>query len=63
MVDSCTSPSDGHIWEIYKDNADEWRWRRKARNGEIVGASSEGYASKQSCIANAKMNGMDCDPS
>ena len=61
MVDSCKS-SDGDTWEIYKDNADEWRWRRKARNGEIVG-DSEGYKNKQDCIANAERHGMDCNPS
>lgn len=26
-------------WEFYKDNANEWRWRRTASNGRIVGAS------------------------
>jgi uncharacterized protein YegP (UPF0339 family) len=31
--------------EFYKDAADppEWRWRVKASNGQIIGASSEGY--------------------
>lgn len=44
-------------WEFYQDKANEWRWRRKASNGKIVGASSEGYSSKQNCIDNAKRNG------
>lgn len=35
-------------FEIYKDKAGEFRFRLKAANGEII-ASSEGYASKQSC--------------
>ncbi len=24
-------------WEIYKDHANEWRWRRTAPNDRIVG--------------------------
>ena len=55
--------SGGDTWEIYKDNANEWRWRRTARNGRNVGASSEGYVNRTDCIANAKRNGMDCNPS
>jgi uncharacterized protein YegP (UPF0339 family) len=38
--------------EFYKDNADEWRWRITARNGNIVHASSEGYTTKLSARAN-----------
>ncbi|EFA4859887.1 TPA: DUF1508 domain-containing protein [Escherichia coli] len=30
-------------WEFYIDSANEWRWRRVASNGRIVGASSQGY--------------------
>jgi uncharacterized protein YegP (UPF0339 family) len=41
-------------WEFYQDNAGEWRWRRTASNGSIVGASSEGYSSKPDCEANAR---------
>ncbi|MBO6524173.1 MAG: DUF1508 domain-containing protein [Balneolaceae bacterium] len=44
-------------WEIYQDNAGEWRWRRIASNGRIVGASSEGYSSRANCVANAQRNG------
>jgi len=33
-------------FEIYEDNAGEWRWRLVASNGEIIGDSGEGYASK-----------------
>lgn len=55
--------SNGDTWEIYEDTRGEWRWRRKARNGQIVGSSSEGYMNKSDCIANAERNGMDCTPS
>ena len=61
MSETCKD-SMGHTWEIYKDNKGEWRWRRTARSGEIVGASTEGYVNKSDCIANAKLPGMDCKP-
>lgn len=44
-------------FNFYKDNADEWRWRRTASNGEIVGASTEGYKNLHECEANAVRNG------
>ena len=47
----------GDKWEFYQDTAGQWRWRRIAPNGKIVGASSEVFSSKQSCIENAKRNG------
>lgn len=34
-------------FEIFRDNADEWRWRLVAANGHIIAASGEGYRSKQ----------------
>ena len=46
-------------WEFYKDNLGEWRWRRIARNGRIVGASSQGYVNKSDCIENARRNGYN----
>ena len=54
---------DGDTWEIYTDRGGDWRWRRTASNGRIVGASSEGYSTRSACVANAKRNGMDCEPS
>lgn len=44
-------------WEFYQDSSSEWRWRRTASNGRIVGASSQGYVNKSDCIANARRNG------
>ena len=40
-------------FEIYKDKAGEFRFRLKARNGEII-ATSEGYKAKANCL-----NGID----
>ena len=33
-------------FEIYKDRADEFRWRLISSNGRIVGDSGEGYSSE-----------------
>ena len=44
-------------WEIYQDARGDWRWRRIASNGRIVGASSEGYSSRANAVANARRNG------
>lgn len=44
-------------WEFYQDKRDEYRWRRSACNGNIVGSSSEGYTTKASAFANAIRHG------
>lgn len=44
-------------WQFYKDSAGQWRWRRIAANGRIVGASTEGYKNQADCKANARRNG------
>ena len=36
-------------FEIYADNAGEFRFRLKAKNGECI-ATSEGYKSKSACL-------------
>ena len=36
-------------FEMYQDKAGEYRFRLKARNGEIIGVS-EGYTSKANCV-------------
>ncbi len=36
-------------YEVYQDKAGEYRFRLKARNGEII-ATSEGYKAKNSCL-------------
>ena len=50
-------------FEVYKDKAEEFRFRLKARNGEIIG-TSEGYAAKASClngVASVQKNAPDAD--
>jgi len=47
-------------WEFYKDQrTNKWRWRRTAPNGNIVGATTEGYVNKADCEGNARRNGWD----
>ncbi len=49
------------MFEIYKDNASEFRFRLKASNGENI-LSSEGYKTKASCkngIESVKNNAQD----
>ena len=43
--ETCKHPK----FEIYVDNAGEFRFRLKARNGEII-ATGEGYKSKAGCL-------------
>ncbi len=44
-VEAATNPK----FEVYADKAGEFRFRLKARNGEII-AVSEGYKAKPSCL-------------
>ena len=34
-------------FELYRDKAMEFRWRLRASNGQIIGASSEGYRAER----------------
>src|SRR4051812_19991385 len=38
----------GHAatFEVYQDAKEEWRWRFKASNGEIIATPGEGYKAK-----------------
>ena len=47
--EACKHPK----FEVYTDNAGEFRFRLKAKNGEII-ATGEGYKAKASC-----MNGIE----
>jgi len=37
-------------FEIYEDAAEEWRWRLRHRNGNIVADSGQGYASRSNAV-------------
>ncbi len=50
-------------FEVYQDKAGEYRFRLKARNGEII-ATSEGYKAKASCengIESVKKNAPEAE--
>ena len=50
-------------FEVYTDKAGEFRFRLKARNGEIIG-TSEGYTAKAGClngIESVKKNAADAE--
>ncbi len=50
-------------FEMYQDKACEYRFRLKARNGEVI-ATSEGYTTKASCengIESVKKNAPDAE--
>ena len=46
-------------WEFYRDTRAKWRWRRIARNGRIIAASSEGYVKRSACVSNAQRCGFE----
>ena len=50
-------------FEVYQDKAGEYRFRLKAKNGEVI-ATSEGYTAKDSClngIESVKKNAPDAE--
>jgi hypothetical protein len=44
------------VFEVYEDKSrnNEWRWRLRAENTQIIAVSGEGYVTKQGCE-----NGID----
>jgi uncharacterized protein YegP (UPF0339 family) len=32
--------------QVFQDEAGEWRWRKRAPNGEIIAVSGEGFVDK-----------------
>lgn len=42
---------------FYRDPQKEWRWKRTASNGEVVGASTEGYKNFSEAQANLERQG------
>ena len=44
-------------WDFYKDNAQEWRWKRKHKSGDAVYASPRGFKDKLTCLKHARKHG------
>jgi uncharacterized protein YegP (UPF0339 family) len=38
-------------FQIYKDRANEHRWRLRAANGKTIADSAEGYRNRADCLA------------
>ncbi|NNU79531.1 DUF1508 domain-containing protein [Halovulum dunhuangense] len=53
--------SENDKFEVYQDKKGEYRWRRLATNGKIVGSSSEGYKKKSDCEANMNRGHVPTD--
>lgn len=50
-------------FEVYTDNSGKYRFRLKAKNGEII-ATGQGYATKAGCmngIKSVKTNAVDAE--
>jgi len=62
-------PAGGHddqpakaAFEVYKDNAGEFRWRLRAQNTQVIATSGDGYKEKRACldaIDSVKRNAAD----
>ena len=39
-----------HTLELYRDNAGQWRWNRKASNGRVISDSGEAYVDRRDAI-------------
>jgi uncharacterized protein YegP (UPF0339 family) len=53
-------------FEIYEDAGEEWRWRLRHRNGNILADSGEGYSSRsaaQDAVDSVKRNAPGADES
>lgn len=55
MANSRSKP----VFEIYRDKKGEYRWRARARNGNLLAAASEGYKDKRDAVHCARLFGHD----
>ena len=46
-------------WLFFIDRAGEWQWTNRDTNGQVVGASHEGFKNRSACDSNAARNGWD----
>ena len=49
-------------FEVYRDEAGEWRWRLRHDNGNVIADSGEGYARRETCrkgLESVKSNAAD----
>jgi uncharacterized protein YegP (UPF0339 family) len=48
-VERIKTEADKLAFEVYEDNSNEFRWRAKAANGQVIATSSQGYKAKADC--------------
>ncbi len=48
-VGSSAEAAAGMTFEVYKDAKEEFRWRLKATNGQIIATGGQGYSAKADC--------------
>ncbi len=51
-------------FEVYRDSADDYRWRLRADNGNIIADSGQGYSRRTDCengIESVKEEAPDAD--
>ena len=46
-----------HNWDFFEDRNGEFRWRKTATNGMIVGASAKSFKTRKGAIDDARLNG------
>ena len=44
------TPASQATFEVYRDRAEEWRWRLRHDNGNIIADSGEGYTRKRNAL-------------
>ncbi|PSQ50324.1 hypothetical protein BRD19_01250 [Halobacteriales archaeon SW_7_65_23] len=45
-TDEIAAEGSKATFELYRDRADEWRWRLRHQNGNVIADSGEGYGKK-----------------
>lgn len=48
-----------HSLNVFKDSAGQWRWHRKAANGEIISDSAEGYVRRVDAVHGMRLANPD----
>ncbi len=47
--------------KVWKDIRGKWRWKLTARNGMVIGASTQGYRHKSDCEKNIRQVAKELD--
>lgn len=50
-----------HLFEVFQDRRGQFRWRIIDRGGLLIGAASEGFATREECEENMNRGGNHAD--